>query len=61
METSLGKEATKEMLPMQMGDVKRTWANVDGLINDYNYKPNTSLSLGIQEFINWFKKFYIEK
>ncbi len=61
METSLGKEATKEMLPMQMGDVKRTWANVDGLINDYEYKPNTSLSLGIQEFINWFKKFYIEK
>lgn len=61
MEMSLGKEATKEMLPMQMGDVKRTWANVEGLINDYNYKPNTSLSLGIKEFINWFKKFYIEK
>ena len=60
IETSIGKEATKEMLPMQMGDVKKTWANVDGLIKDYNYTPNTSLSTGIKEFINWFKDFYIE-
>lgn len=60
IETSIGKEATKEMLPMQMGDVKKTWANVDGLIKDYNYSPNTSLSTGIKEFINWFKDFYIE-
>jgi UDP-glucuronate 4-epimerase len=60
IETSIGKEATKEMLPMQMGDVKKTWANVDGLIKDYNYSPNTSLSTGIKEFINWFKYFYIE-
>lgn len=59
IETSIGKEATKEMLPMQMGDVKKTWANVDGLIKDYNYSPNTSLSKGIKEFINWFKVFYI--
>ncbi|MCG7502551.1 NAD-dependent epimerase [Tenacibaculum sp. Mcav3-52] len=59
IETSIGKEAVKEMLPMQMGDVKKTWANVDGLIKDYNYSPNTSLSKGIKEFINWFKVFYI--
>ena len=59
IEKSIGKEATKEMLPMQMGDVKKTWANVDGLIKDYNYSPNTSLSKGIKEFINWFKVFYI--
>ena len=60
IETSIGKEATKKMLPMQMGDVKKTWANVEGLIKDYNYSPNTSLSTGIKEFINWFKDFYIE-
>ncbi|WP_440067813.1 NAD-dependent epimerase [Tenacibaculum discolor] len=60
IETSIGKEATKKMLPMQMGDVKKTWANVEGLIKDYNYSPNTSLSTGIKEFINWFKGFYIE-
>ncbi|REH45764.1 UDP-glucuronate 4-epimerase [Tenacibaculum gallaicum] len=60
IETSIGKEATKEMLPIQMGDVKKTWANVDGLIKDYNYSPNTNLSTGIKEFINWFKDFYIE-
>ncbi|MCG8883430.1 NAD-dependent epimerase [Tenacibaculum finnmarkense] len=59
IEKNIGKEAQKEMLPMQAGDVEKTWANVDELIKDYNYKPTTPLSKGIKEFINWFKGFYI--
>ena len=61
IEKNIGKEAQKEMLPMQPGDVKRTWANVNNLISDYNYKPNTLLSKGIKEFINWFKNYAVEK
>ncbi|MCD8408180.1 NAD-dependent epimerase [Tenacibaculum dicentrarchi] len=61
IEKNLGKVSKKEMLPMQSGDVQRTWANVDELIKDYNYKPSTSLVKGIKEFINWFKIFEIEK
>ena len=43
---------------MQMGDVKRTWADVSELIKDYNYKPSTSIEEGIKQFITWYKEYY---
>lgn len=58
IETNLKMEAKKDMLPMQPGDVERTWANVDELINDYNYSPNTSIKDGVKSFIDWFKFYY---
>jgi UDP-glucuronate 4-epimerase len=58
IESFLGKTATKEMLPMQPGDVPRTWANVDDLITDYEYSPNTPIQKGVENFINWYLKFY---
>ena len=58
IEKSLKIEAKKEMLPMQPGDVSKTWANVDELIKDYNYQPNTEIEDGVQEFINWYKQYY---
>ena len=61
IEKNIGKKATKEMLPIQPGDVEKTWANVDALMKDYNYKPNTLLSKGIENFINWFKKYEVEE
>ena len=59
MEQSLGLKANKKMLPMQPGDVERTWANVDGLIKDYGYCPNTPLKIGVENFITWYKSFYL--
>lgn len=58
IEESLGIEAQKEMLPMQPGDVSKTWANVDALVKDYSYSPNTPIKKGIAEFISWFKTYY---
>ncbi len=46
------------MLPMQDGDVVSTYADVSGLMNDFNYKPDTGLDVGIAEFVNWYRKFY---
>ena len=57
MEASLGVKAIKEMMPMQMGDVQKTWANVDALIDDYNYKPSVKINEGVNQFITWFKSF----
>ena len=54
IESSLNKISQKEMMPMQKGDVKKTWADVSRLINDYNYKPTTKIENGVQEFINWY-------
>ena len=61
IEENIGKEAQKELLPMQPGDVEKTWANVNDLMKDYNYKPSTLLPKGIKEFVNWFKNYAIEK
>jgi UDP-glucuronate 4-epimerase len=59
IEKTTGKQAIKEMLPMQPGDVERTWADVDGLINDFDYTPSTSVEKGVEEFVAWYKNFYI--
>ncbi len=58
IEINLETEAKKDMLPIQPGDVERTWANLDDLINDYNYRPNTSIKHGVKSFIDWYKEYY---
>lgn len=58
IELNLDKVATKNMMEMQPGDVERTWANVNELIKDYDYSPNTSIKEGVKSFIDWFKNYY---
>ncbi len=58
IELNLERKAVKKMLPIQPGDVERTWADVDDLIKDYDYKPNTSISHGVKAFIDWYKSYY---
>ncbi|WP_423818727.1 NAD-dependent epimerase [Salinimicrobium sp. TIG7-5_MAKvit] len=58
IEKQLGVEAKKEMLPMQPGDVSRTWADVDSFKKVYHYEPETPVSEGVREFLNWYKKYY---
>lgn len=58
IEKVTGKTAKKEMLPIQPGDVQATFADVSGLQNDFNYKPYTPLAKGMENFINWYKKYY---
>lgn len=58
IEKSLGKEARKNMMPIQPGDVAKTWANVDDLVDELDYKPNTPISEGVSNFIKWYREFY---
>lgn len=58
LEEKLGKEAIKEFLPMQPGDVKRTYADVTDLMNDFDFRPDTSIEDGIGNFVEWFKEYY---
>lgn len=58
LEAALGKEAVKELLPMQPGDVPDTFANVQALVDDVGYQPTTQLKEGITNFVNWYKDFY---
>ncbi len=58
LEVAIGKEAKKEFLPMQEGDVVSTYADIDALENDFGYKPHTKLETGIEKFIKWYCDFY---
>ncbi len=58
LEHCLGKEATKEYLPMQDGDVYQTYADVTDLIADFDFKPDTTLEQGLENFVSWFKPYY---
>jgi UDP-glucuronate 4-epimerase len=58
LETAMGKEANKEFLPIQPGDVPDTWANVDDLVEQFDYKPNTSVEQGVTNFAGWFIDYY---
>ncbi len=58
IETTLGKEAEKNMMPIQPGDVPATWADVSDLVDNLDYKPDTSIQEGVSRFITWYKEFY---
>lgn len=58
LEQCLGKEAKKEYLPMQQGDVYQTYADITDLIEDFNFKPNTPIDVGLSKFAEWYKENY---
>jgi len=61
IETTLGKTAQKEFLPMQAGDVPRTQADVTDLVENLDYKPSTTVQKGIAKFIEWYKSYFNTK
>jgi UDP-glucuronate 4-epimerase len=58
IEKGLGKEAKKNFLPMQPGDVEQTFANVDALVRDVGFSPDTPIEEGLQRFIEWYRDYY---
>lgn len=55
LERCIGKEAKKEFLPMQPGDVYQTYADVDDLMRDFGFKPKTSIEEGLGKFVEWYR------
>ena len=58
IENALGKKIQKNMMPLQAGDVPETYANVDDLVRDLDYKPSTSVQKGIDNFVAWYREFF---
>lgn len=58
IENALGKKATKNYMPMQDGDVVRTYADISSLEAEIGFKPTTELQQGINQFVRWFKDYY---
>ena len=60
VEQSLGKKAEYQLLPMQPGDVKETYADISAIERDIGFAPTTPISVGIPRFIEWFKAYHAE-
>ena len=58
IENALGKKATKNFMDLQPGDVPATYADVDDLIKDVGFKPDTSIEEGIGRFVEWYQDYY---
>lgn len=58
IESACGKKAQENLLPMQAGDVPITYADIDDLVDDIDFKPETSIENGIEKFVTWYKQYY---
>ena len=58
LEGCLGKKAEKNMLPLQPGDVQATYADIDDLVRDVGYRPETTIEEGLARFVDWYRDFY---
>jgi UDP-glucuronate 4-epimerase len=58
LEETIGKKAKRELLPMQAGDVPATYADVDALIREVDFKPSTPIGEGIARFIDWYRAYH---
>jgi UDP-glucuronate 4-epimerase len=58
LENCLGIKAEKRFLPMQPGDVLETYADIDDLMRDTGFKPETSIEIGLSRFVNWYRDYY---
>jgi UDP-glucuronate 4-epimerase len=58
LEECLGRKAEKNLLPMQLGDVPDTWADVEDLVEDVGYRPATPVEVGVRRFVEWYCEYY---
>ena len=58
VETTLGKTAGKNLLPLQPGDVPDTWADTEDLAADVGYQPSTPIEVGVKKFVEWYLEYY---
>ncbi len=58
IENAIGAKAQKNFMPLQAGDVPATWANVDDLWENLNFKPETTVEQGIERFVSWYREYY---
>ena len=58
IEQALGRKAEKNLLPLQLGDVPDTFADIDDLVRDVGYRPETPVEVGVERFVRWYVDYY---
>jgi UDP-glucuronate 4-epimerase len=61
LENAIGKKAIRNLLPMQPGDVPDTYADVSELIAEFDYKPDTPITVGVNAFVEWYKAYELKR
>ena len=60
LEDALGIKAKKELLPLQPGDLPNTYADVDDLVRDFDYKPSMTVNFGVKKFVEWYRSYNLD-
>ena len=60
LEKALGRKADLDLLPLQPGDVPDTYADVTDLVAQFSYRPNTPIEIGVANFVNWYRDFFVK-
>ncbi|MBL7110533.1 MAG: NAD-dependent epimerase [Bacteroidales bacterium] len=58
IESATGKNANINFMPIQPGDVEKTWADTNDLMKDFDYQPDTPIKDGVRKFVDWYREFY---
>jgi UDP-glucuronate 4-epimerase len=58
LEVALGRPARRNLMPMQAGDVHRTWADVSALAQWVDFRPHVTVEAGVGQFVKWYRHFY---
>ncbi len=58
LEEAIGKKAKRELLPMQPGDVPATYADVDELVRDFDFRPSMPIATGVAKFVDWYRAYH---
>ncbi|MCP4774535.1 MAG: capsular biosynthesis protein CpsI, partial [Planctomycetaceae bacterium] len=58
IEQALGIQAKRNLMPMQAGDVPATFADINALEDAVGFRPSTSISVGIKNFVEWYRDYY---
>jgi UDP-glucuronate 4-epimerase len=58
LEQECGKKADMDLLPMQQGDVQKTYADIDAIQNDLGYQPATGVEVGVPAFVRWYREYH---
>jgi UDP-glucuronate 4-epimerase len=58
IEEACGRKAQMELLPMQAGDVQRTYADIDAIQRELGYQPSVSIEAGVPQFVRWYREYH---
>lgn len=61
LEKALGRKAELDLLPLQPGDLPDTYADVTDLVEQFDYKPNIPIEIGVTNFVNWYRDFFTKR